>query len=164
MSHARGRLSEQLAEIRSRARHHLSVMLFFYSRYYAAVFVTLVLSLLAGVTFAFVSKAGWSAANPYLLNAFIVLSTGSLYYGAWPAVFEQRSNIEANRDQYLRYVNLENTVLTEMVFLETADDASVQETIREVDAKMADLNRIAIGVDDSRIPDFRTVGQTQHTK
>ena len=107
-----GRLKQQQLEARGRARFHLWASVFIFSNYYLSAIMFSLTSALAAILLAFISKTGWKEANEYLVTLFLVTAATAVFYKAFPALFMQEQSIEANRRLYLRYVALEDRILT----------------------------------------------------
>lgn len=141
----------------AQARHHVAVAQFFYSRYYAAAHLTLALAVAAGVCLIFVSKKGWSTANPYLLNVFVTLSALGVYYGAFPGVFDQKSNMESNRDQYVKYINVEQDIRTFLAHLNSSEPQQLQDFLLTAQKRLVEINNISVGIDHTKVSDLPSI-------
>ncbi|HZH13480.1 MAG TPA: hypothetical protein VE057_03860 [Archangium sp.] len=107
-----GRLKQQQLEARGRARFHLWAAVFIFSNYYLSAIMFSLTSALAAILLVFISKTGWKEANEYLVTLFLVTAATAVFYKAFPGLFMQEQSIEANRRHYLRYVALEDRILT----------------------------------------------------
>ena len=148
------RLLQQLHTVRRRVEFHGNVMVFFYSRYFLALTMTSVAAVLAGAVLITITRVGWQTAKPYAKAAFLTATGVAAYYGAFPGMYQQAQNIAENASLYVAYSNVENEVLS---YLATGADSSgkAQETssfVHALDRRMAELNRVAIGFDATKIP------------
>ncbi|HEV2706162.1 MAG TPA: Calx-beta domain-containing protein [Pyrinomonadaceae bacterium] len=106
------RLQEQVARIRERLALHLDVMNFYYTRYYMAIITFSIAAGVAGIILVLISKRGWEQTNEYVITSFLVMAAASVFYGAFPGVFQQEQNIVDNKVLYLKYLALENEVFS----------------------------------------------------
>jgi hypothetical protein len=152
----RKRLHEQMETIRTRIDHHLTVMRFFYSRYYMAIAVILISGLLTAVALLFVTKDGWGRAD-YARTVFITAAAITAYFGAFPSVFQQSQNIADNKKLYLQYVGLQNEARTYVVTGQNinGDKKSAVDFIHYLDKQLIQLNTFAIGFDDTKVPNYK---------
>ncbi|MBD1927493.1 hypothetical protein H6F74_14755 [Trichocoleus sp. FACHB-90] len=157
----RARLAEQLNEIQSRINRYSAMMVFFYKHYYMSISLTSASALVAGICLFFISKVGWEKANNALINVFIVTSSAVIYFGDLPGIFKHDESSAASRDLYLEHISLRNEVRSYLATggtiggdPEKPDAFSPTETsrfIHYVDKKMAELNKIPIAFDATRI-------------
>jgi len=91
---------------------HLDVMDFYYTRYYMAIITSSLAAALAAVALILISKSGWQETSNYIITMFFVAAAASVFYGAFPGVFQQQQNITDNKLLYLKYAALENEVLS----------------------------------------------------
>jgi len=151
------RLLEQIRTIRARARHHFSVMKFFYSRYYMAISIVLVLGLIAAIALFFITKNGWNEAKSYLKTVFITATALTTYLGAFPRVFQQSQNIADNKKLYLQYIALHDEVMSYFSLQQNlnGEEKKPAEFIHYIDKQLINLNRFAIGFDDTKVPNHK---------
>ncbi|MBV9211152.1 MAG: hypothetical protein JOZ52_11010, partial [Acidobacteria bacterium] len=171
------RLQDQLERVRQRMRLYLEVMKFFYTRYYMAILTFAIAGALAAITLVLVSKRGWEATNEYILTAFFVMTACTVFYGAFPGVFQQEQNIKENKVLYLKYEALENEILSYAVTnesrvvppdsLASLPDGKLQDTtvaakqfIHYVDEQLAQGN-IAVGFDYNKVPNYKNAFDVQ---
>jgi hypothetical protein len=157
----KARLIEQLNQIESRIQRYSAMMVFFYKHYYISISLTSASALVAGICLFFISKVGWKKANNSLINAFVVTSSAVIFFGDLPGIFKQNETSEASRDLYLQHISLRNEVRSYLATggtiggnSEQPDAFNVTEAnrfIHYVDKKMAELNKIPIGFDATRI-------------
>ena len=171
------RLQDQLQRVRQRTRLYLEVMKFFYTRYYMAILTFAIAGALAAITLVLVSKRGWEATNEYILTAFFVMTACTVFYGAFPGVFQQEQNIKDNKVLYLQYEALENEILSFAVTNEARPKAvkdlmtasetepkdntvQAKQFIHYVDEQLSQSN-IAIGFDYNKVPNYKNAFELQ---
>jgi hypothetical protein len=106
------RLEGQLAEVRSRARFHLQASVLTFVGHYSAIIVSSLAAAVAAIMLVLISKSGWDKANGYLITVFFVMTAASVFFGAAPGLFRQEEGINDNKLLYLKYVQLEDRILT----------------------------------------------------
>lgn len=167
----KARLFEQLKEIETRARSHISVARAFYIWNYQSLSIAAVSSIVAAVSLLFLSRRGWDGSNKYVINVFIVSFGITVVVGVFPALFKQEENISNNTRTYLAYIALDNRLnsyiatqeFTGLKPVNTSDSTqlipvmNIKNVIRSVDDELAALNNIYIGFDASKIPNYREV-------
>jgi len=149
------RLQQQYRQVRERAAAHLEIMIFYYARYYMAISLTAFTGILAAVALLFISKQGWAASSPYLVAVFITMTSLAGLFGAFPAMFEQASNIDENKKSYTAYVALENRILSYAASGSDEDgkDRTAASFVHLVDARLRDLHRLPVALNPEAIPD-----------
>jgi hypothetical protein len=160
------RMKTQYQEIRGRAVHHLEVMIFFFANYYRAIAMMMILGGIAAIALFFIANKGWSNADGYVINVFIVATALTAYFGAFPSVFKQQDNISDNKRLYLQYVALGNEIssyaATGANYLPN-EKANANDFIHHVDDQLEAINDIAIGLDSSKVPTYKGVfSETQN--
>jgi hypothetical protein len=152
----RRRLNEQLLEIKRRAKHHLDITVFFYTRYYMAITLFSILGGTAAIALIFITKSGWSGVSPYVITVFLITSGHAAFYGAFPRIFQQEKNIADNKNLYTQYVALQNEL--ESYFLTGEDINGAWKTghqfVHYIDQQLARLNNFAIGFDYTKTPNY----------
>lgn len=151
------RIKEQLQEIRVRANTHISVMIYFYVRYYMSIAIASASGIIAGICLFFISKVGWDNANEYVINVFLVASSMAILFGGFPVVFKQEQNVAENKLLYLQYIALENEVTS---YFSTEEDLEgnrrdLKSTIHYLDKQLAKINQVAVGFDYTQIPKYQ---------
>jgi hypothetical protein len=163
------RLRDQYREIRGRARHHLMVMAYFFTNYYRAIQMMALLGAIAGVALFFVAFKGWTSTNQYVRNVFITATVLTAYFSLYPTVFKQQDNITDNKNLYLEYVAIQNSVrtfaATGQSFLVAEGTANTNEAdfLHDIDQRMAALNNIAIGFDYTKVS-YKDIFSTTQSK
>lgn len=78
----------------------------------------------------------------------------AIFVGAFAVVFQQENNIRENSDLYLKYINLENQILTRLATKANTEgtNLTLKEIINNTDIKLTEYNKIAIGFDANSIP------------
>jgi hypothetical protein len=108
----KARLEGQVAEVRSRARFHLQSAVFVFANYYMSIILLSLTGAVAAVMLVLISKAGWEKANEYIITVFFVMTAATVFFGAFPGLFRQEESINDNKLLYLKYVALEDQILT----------------------------------------------------
>ncbi len=159
----RSRIKAQLLKIRVKANHHLIVMEDFYVNYFSSIVMFSIAGAIAAICLTLISKKGWDQVNEHVITIFLVMSAVTAYYGAMPSSFQQQQNIGDNKVLYLKFVALENEVLSYVatggrtVLKDQAQNEKpkivVKDFIYYVDQQLAQDN-IAIGFDSSKAPSY----------
>lgn len=151
------RLISQLNLSRLRAQHHLNVAVYFLSNYYMSLLIRFVSGAVAAVALFFIVKKGWQAVNPYVVTIFITMSAVATAYGAFPGVFHQQENVTENKTLYLRYVALQNEILSYSATRKNSvgEPKTASEFIIYLDQEFNRVNNVAIGFDSTKIPVFQ---------
>lgn len=150
----RSRLKDQLSLSRDRANHHLKVAVYFFSNYYMSILIAFVMGAIAAVALFFIANVGYAQASPYVVTVFVTTTVLATFYGAFPTVFRQQENVSENKALYLRYIALQNEMLS---YSATGTDSSGKETtakdyISYIDKELNKNNNIAVGFDATKIP------------
>ena len=168
------RIEEQLAEVRARAEHYRRVMVYFYSRHYMAIATAALTGVIAAVLLLAAAQKGLQNASRPISTAILVLTGAAVYSGAFPAMFRQDVNAQANAALFEAAQNLEGTMLSYFATSrvggpdEVAGNANVTgvrgaaeqgsmtpaEFIIYVDGLLKQIRRSEIGFDSSQIPDW----------
>lgn len=153
----KARIKEQLQEIRVRAKTHISVMIYFYVRYYMSIAIASTSGIIAGICLFFISKFGWDHSNEYVINIFLVASSIAILFGGFPVVFKQEQNVAENKLLYLQYIALENEVTS---YFSTEEDLEgnqqdLKSIIHYLDKQLAKINQVAVGFDYTQIPKYQ---------
>ncbi len=106
------RMQVQLDTIRGRVEHHTDVMAYFYKNYYMSIVTFSIAAAIAAVALVMVSQNGWQSANEYIVNIFFTSTAVSAFFGSFPAVFQQQKNITDNKMLCVKFLSLENEVLS----------------------------------------------------
>ena len=150
----RARLKDQLALARERAKHHLTVAAYFFSNYYMAIIQAYVMGAVAAVALFFITKVGYAQASPNVVTVFITATVLATIYGTFPSVFRQVDNVAENKALYLRYIALQNEMLS---YSATGLDGSgkkvtAAEYVVSIDKELNKANNVAVGFDATKIP------------
>jgi hypothetical protein len=108
----KARLETQWREVRNRARFHLQTWVFLFANYYMSIIVFSVAGAIAAVSLVLISQKGWTDANEYIITVFFVMTAASVFFGAFPGLFRHEETIADNKRLYLKYVTLEDEILT----------------------------------------------------
>jgi hypothetical protein len=147
------RLDTQLRTVRDRAKHHGTVMAYFYVNYFLSIVMVMGAGLIVAITLFFIAQSGWNGTNSYVRTVFIVASATTAFYGLFPPVFQQQKNITDNKELFLKYKSLESEVESYAVTFTTLknEPKSAKEFINHVDNEMDRLGNIALGFDVTKI-------------
>jgi hypothetical protein len=161
------RLLEQIDASKRGADKHAQMAIHFHSQGKASVIVSLVLGVAAGALGVLISREGWDKSDNRFIYAFALLSTMALFFNQLPRVMQSEINFQNNRDIYLGYLTLRNTIHT---FVATEkgvgvnpdepdrfDDLQTNRFLHSVDAKLAELNQLRIGIDATQRVDISNV-------
>jgi hypothetical protein len=149
-------LAQQAAQAGGRAEFHLAVMEYFYSRYYMAIITSAMCGAIAAGFLFLISSKGWANSNPYLKTFFLVTTANAAFYASLSPLLQLAQNATDNRDLYLQYVGLRYEIAD---YLATDEDAegkprSRKAEVHYVSKRLSELNRIPIGFDGTKMPDF----------
>jgi hypothetical protein len=149
------RLKDQMTLVRSRLKHHSSLMVYFYGRQFMVITIATVCAVIAAALLIVITQKGW-ATTPVILRAFFLLAgTGAALFASFPALYRQEQNILDNAALYQGYLALRNEMLS---YLATGQRLSgkkepLPQFIHYVDSGLVNLGKVAIGFDASKIPD-----------
>lgn len=153
------RLKEQISQIRARARRHLNVVIFYYSKYYSSIVMSAVFGVFGGMLFIFISLRGWKESNNNLLIIFIISSSISALFAVIPSLFQQSQNIENNEQLYRGHIYLENRIRSYVAYYKTCDDnnsISPKEFMLDIDNKMKNLDELTVLFDPKALEKLKT--------
>jgi hypothetical protein len=152
----KARLAGQFEELKNRVHHHLDLFIKFYSYYFSTVVMVGVLASVAAICLLFITSKGWVPANSYAKAIFLVATASATYCAAFPSIFQQQQNIDENKRLYLEYVALANEMCSYASTGENidGDQQNPNEFIHYTDGQLKRLDRVAVGFDVSKIPDF----------
>ena len=136
--------------------HHFTLLIIFYKNYFATIIMTGVLASVAAITLLFITTAGWQNASEYARTIFLVATAAATYCAAFPGIFQQQQNIDDNKTLYINYVGLANEMCSYAATEETlgGDQTQPMAFIHHVDTELQKLNKIAIGFDAGKSPNF----------
>lgn len=106
------RLQNQLDDVRKRAKHHLDVAIFYYANSFMAIIAFSLAAGLGAISLAVISKRGIDHVSEYIVTMFLVATALALFYQSFPGVFQQKQNVDNNRALYIKYVNLEDDMIS----------------------------------------------------
>jgi hypothetical protein len=152
------RLREQLEEVHARAFNHVKLMKFFHTRYYTTIVMVSITGLITAISGIYVSARGWGEAESWATVVFFTMAAATVYFSAFPKVYKQTENIASNSEAYLSYVNLENELLSYACTGEGKDGQALtpHAFVHYMDVEMEKRNKLCLGFDISKIPDFKT--------
>jgi hypothetical protein len=152
----KARMGGQFQQLKIRMKHHLDLFIKFYSYYFSTVIMVGVLASVAAICLLFITSKGWVPANPYAKTIFLVATASATYCAAFPSIFQQQQNIDDNKRLYLEYGTLANEMCSYATTGENSDgdQQNPNDFIHYTDRQFKRLNKIAVGFDVSKIPDF----------
>lgn len=152
----KARLAGQFQELGNRMTHHFNLLITFYSYYFSTVIMTGVLASVAAICLLFITSKGWDGSSQYAKTIFLVATASATYCAAFPSIFQQQQNIDDNRRLYLDYTALANEMCSYAITGENdaGNPREPKEFIHYEDDQLKKLNKIAVGFDVSKIPDF----------
>jgi hypothetical protein len=150
------RLAGQFSELQGRMNHHFNLLTHFYKYYFATIVVSGVLAAVAAIVLLFITSDGWKDSNQYARTIFLVAIASATFCAAFPNIFQHQQHIDDNRRLYMEYVALANEMCSYAVTGQNVDGDTVTAGafIHGVDLKLSRLNKVAVGFDFSKIPDF----------
>ena len=151
------RIHQQLTDVALKSHNHFTVAKEFMVQSFVCITTSAVFFVIAAVSLAFITKAGFAQANPYLITLLICsLAVGSFFISL-TNIFKQEKNANDNLNLYIRCINLEQAIRSELVtnkFIivkanQPCDtlDRALDYTITSIDKRMEEINQIALGFD-----------------
>ena len=142
------RLIEQQEYIQAQIILHSDLMQYLYTNMFAALITALIAGLLAMIVLVFVSKKGWQQVNSYLLVAFLSLSAVAGFYGAFPTMFEQETNAEANKELCIGYDNVIQEINDHFatIFDKDGKPSDINKFIHSISKRITELHSIPFGM------------------
>lgn len=164
----KARLAQQLKVIEFQIHRYSEIMVFFSNHYYTALILTSASALVAAICLFFISKKGWDQSHNSIINIFIVASSAVVFFGDLPGIFKEEDNFKAYGNLYIEHIALRNEILSYMATGGTVlgkdpqnpykvSRVDVNQFIHSVDNKLAQLNKIPLGFDATRIRDSKTI-------
>jgi hypothetical protein len=144
-------------------------MAYFFTNYYRAIQMMALFGAIAAVALFFVAFKGWTSTNQYVRNVFITATVLTAYFSLFPTVFKQQENITDNKNLYLEYVAIQNSVRTyaatgqPFLAAEGTVKANEADFLHDIDQRMAALNNIAIGFDYTKVS-YKDIFSTSQPK
>ncbi|NOS94443.1 MAG: hypothetical protein HOP30_21220 [Cyclobacteriaceae bacterium] len=148
------RIHQQLTDVALKAHHHLTVTKEFMVQSFVCNSAATFFFILGSASLAFITKSGFAQANPYLLNILICsIAIGSFFVGL-SNVFKQEQNANDNLNMYIKCIDLEQKIRTELstnnYILQKASQpcdttSTLNKTIEAFDAQIANLNGVKLG-------------------
>jgi hypothetical protein len=162
------RIYQQLTDVALKAHNHLLVTKEFMIQSYVCSSTSAIFFVLAGLALAFITKSGFTNANPYFITLFICsLAVGS-FFVSLTKLFKQEQNAKDNSALYIRYINLEQAIRSELVtnkkiihYASVPCDTTTTEVDRAIlffDKEMRDINQIALGFDSEVVRSLTNLG------
>lgn len=149
------RFRQQFNSVERSIKHHGDVMVYFYKANYVTITMASIFGVGAAVLLIFVSVKGWTSSHPVLVAAFVVSAGIATLFTSFAAVYRQTQNVADNKAIYQSLIGLRRQMLT---YAATGEDATgsrktINEILHAVDLKLDTLGVIAIGFDESKIPE-----------
>jgi hypothetical protein len=153
------RLNGQFHQLQQRLDHHFNQFATYYSWSFASTVMAGVLAAVAAVTLLFITMTGWGPSHQYQKTIFLVATVTATYAAAFPSIFQLDRNVEGNRDLYLSYVSLADEVCSYPWTNKTIDGPVTDPIafVNHVDSEFRRLNKIVVGFDASKTPNFAEV-------
>ena len=153
------RIIEQLQETKQRSKTHLEITIYFYVRYYTCISIASFAGIVAGSCWLWLSDRGLDDANQYMINLFIVSAGIAILFGGLPLAFKPDKNIADNKALYLRYIALEQEIISYLATQENINSQAqdFKDFIHYIDRQLATLNQIPIGFDSTKIPKVQEI-------
>ena len=153
------RLNGQFHQLQQRLDHHFNQFATYYSWSFASTVMMGVLAAIAAVTLLFITLSGWGPSHQYQKTIFLVATVTATYAAAFPSIFQLDRNVEGNRDAYLSYVSLADEMCSYPWTEKTIDGAATDPLafVNHVDTELRKLNKIVVGFDAAKTPDFGDV-------
>jgi hypothetical protein len=162
------RIQQQLTDASLKAHNHLTVTTEFMIQSYVCNSTSAIFFVLAGIALAFITKSGFAQANPYFITILICsLAVGS-FFVSLTKLFKQEQNAKDNSALYLKYINLEQAIRSELVTNKKIVHYSsmpcdtlttdIDKAILLFDKEMRDINQIALGFDPEVVKSLTNLG------
>lgn len=123
--------------------------------------------IISGIALAFITKSGFSQADPYFITILIcAIAVGSFFVGL-TNIFKQEQNAKDNLALYIKYINLEQAIRSELVtnkyILQNANfpcdtTSTLNKTILAFDNEMREINQIALGFNVEAVRNLTNLG------
>ncbi len=155
------RVKEQLEVIGDRAKTHLRATRDLNTWYYICTSMACFSSVIAGLCLADITRQGWANSNPYILGVFLVTLSFFILCSTVPALFQHENNISLNSQLYIKYINLEQDVLTSLAILpdnsrsKVDSHTSLEKIINDTNKQLQKSNNITIKFDSTKIPNLK---------
>jgi hypothetical protein len=154
------RLQQQFKVITARAELHLNVVRFYYARYYMAIIMTAFCGIVSAICLLLISKSGWLNTSRYVITIFLVSSSFGAFFGSFPKIFKQKSNIDDNKRLFLAYSAMANRILSYTATGEDVGDTTktrLKKFIHKVDKQLEEFYTFPIELDPSELQDIKKV-------
>jgi len=153
------RLNGQFHQLQQRLDHHFNQFATYYSWSFASTLMTGILAAIAAVALLFITMSGWARSHHYQKTIFLVATVTATYAAAFPSIFQLERNVEDNRDLYLSYVSLADEMCSYPWTNMPTDGPSADPVtfVSHVDSELRRLNKIVVGFDVMKTPNFTEV-------
>jgi hypothetical protein len=130
-------------------------MVYFFHANYVCITIASLFGVTAAVLLIFVSLKGWANSHVALIVAFVITAGVATLFTSVTKLYRQSENIADNKSIYQSLIGLRRQMLT---YAATGEDASgakksVNEILHAVDLKLDTLGVVAIGFDETKIPE-----------
>ncbi len=109
---ATDRIIRQYLLVKTKAKQHFDIMTHFSVRYYTVINLTAICSIITAIVAFFVLDRGIRDVHYLVLTLFIVFSSFTTYFAAFPKFFEHKKNILTNKMISIEYKYLLNKIET----------------------------------------------------
>lgn len=154
------RFAEQVQHLSNRAKHHFSVMQFFYLNYYMQIMLACIFGGLSAISLFLLTKAGWEKANRYLVSFFLMTTVCTAFFLAFPNVCKMDENVAKNKALWLKYISLLDDARTFAAITNYVQVTPQTNTITPsrfilyLDEEMRKANDIVVSFDPTKYPNY----------
>lgn len=161
------RIHQQLTDVALKSHNHFIVAKEFMIQSFVCITTASIFFITAGIAIAFVTKSGFGQANALLITTLICTIGVGTFFTSLTSIFKQEKNANDNLGLYLKYINLEQAIRSELVTnrlivakaqmpCDTLDNV-LDNTIKSIDKRMEEINSIALGFDVSLVRSLSTL-------
>jgi hypothetical protein len=168
------RIYEQLTDTVLKAHNHLTVASEFMVQSFACTATAAVFFIFAGLSLAFITKAGIAQANPFFITLFICSIAIGTFFTGLTNIFKHDENARENLTHYLNYINVEQSIRSELAtnkdviyLMNKSCDSTMKlldKKIIELDTKLEKINQISLGFDTDVVKAFSNLGVSESLK
>jgi hypothetical protein len=157
------RIENQFKEAKDGARMHLEVTIYYYSRYFMAVTMGAILGIIAGIFLIFITNAGWGTTSWLVRNVFILSTVCAAFFTSMPLFFEQEDNIDKNKDLYVSYKGMQNSLQSFTANCGAITCDSVNKYVNTIDKKLFELGKFPLKFNRNAIDFSKTIQSINNT-
>lgn len=161
------RIHQQLTDVALKSHNHFIVAKEFMIQSFVCITTASIFFITAGIAIAFVTKSGFGQANALLITTLICTIGVGTFFTSLTSIFKQEKNANDNLGLYIKYINLEQAIRSELVTnklivtkaqmpCDTLDNV-LDNTIKSIDKRMEEINNIALGFDVSLVRSLSTL-------